>query len=155
MGALTRKRACRQEVRVAQSRLLASLRRSRPGSGYRRVVLRSAWIKWARGVEHQKAFARETREFDLDNSYEYVQWSNSRNLGQDPLVRMYWRLKIKKEYPERWSILLGDVVADFRAALDHAMFDAVLAHSGQPERPESIEFPIYKENSKTFRDKKR
>ncbi len=119
------------------------------------MLLRSAWIKWARGVEHQKAFAREMREFDLDNSYEYVQWDNLRNLGDDPLVRMYWRLKIKKQYPERWSILLGDVLTDFRAALDHAMYDAVLAHSGQPERPESIEFPIYRENSKSYRDKKR
>jgi hypothetical protein len=118
-------------------------------------VLRSAWVKWARGVEHQKAFAREMREFDLDNSYEYAQWDNYRNLGDDPLVRFYWTLRVKKPYPERWSLLLGDVVTDFRAALDHAMYDAVLAHSGAPERPQDIEFPIYPTNAKGFRDRKR
>ena len=118
-------------------------------------MLRSAWIKWARGVEHQKDIAREMREFDLDDSYEYVQWDNLRNPAGDTLVRMYWRLRVKKPFPERWSILLGDVVGDFRAALDHAMFEAVLAHSGTPEHPQSIEFPIYPKDAKPFRDKKK
>jgi hypothetical protein len=111
-------------------------------------VLRSAWIKWARAVEHQKAFAREMREFDLDDAYEYVQWDNLRNPGGDTLVRMYWRLHIKKPYPERWSILLGDVVGDFRAALDHAFYDAVMAHGGAPQRPEDVYFPIHTDEKK-------
>ncbi|MGY1684942.1 hypothetical protein ACI8AK_05065 [Geodermatophilus sp. SYSU D00867] len=105
-------------------------------------MLRSAWIKWARAVEHQKAFAREMREFDLDSAFEYVQFDNT-GAREDPLVRIDWRLRVKKEYPERWSILLGDVLGDFRAALDHAMYDAVVAHAGPPTRPEDVYFPIH------------
>lgn len=87
------------------------------------------------------------REFDLDHAYEYVQFDNT-GARDDPLVRMDWRLRVKKPYPERWSILLGDVVGDFRAALDHAMYDAVLAHSGTPSRPEDVFFPIHTDEKK-------
>jgi hypothetical protein len=94
------------------------------------------------------------REFDLENAFQYVQFDNTGH-REDPLVRVDWRLRVKKPYPERWSILLGDVVGDFRAAPDHAMYEAVLAYSGTPERPQGIEFPIYLQDSKDFRTRER
>jgi hypothetical protein len=107
--------------------------------------MRSAWLKWARAVEHQQTLARETWLFAEKDSYEYTCFNNS-SAPDDRLVRMHWRLKIKEPYPERWSILIGDALTNLRAALDHALWSAVLAQSGPPTtwavRPERVQFPI-------------
>jgi hypothetical protein len=81
-------------------------------------MMRSAWIKWARVVEHQRVLARAMRESSAVKSHEYVRVDNARDT-EDPLVRVHWRLRILEPFPERWSVLLGDVLTNFRAAMDH------------------------------------
>ncbi|AEK45977.1 hypothetical protein [Amycolatopsis mediterranei] len=103
--------------------------------------MRSAWLKWARAVEHQRVLARRTREFLADGSYEYVRWDNVAD-STDPLVKMQRRLKTKKEFSESWSVLLGDILTNLRAALDHSMWTAVVMHSGRPAKPNQVQFPI-------------
>lgn len=103
--------------------------------------MRSAWIKWARAAEHQRALARSMREFGALDSYEYVRWDNGGD-GSDPLLRVHWRLKIKEPYPERWPVLIGDILTNLRAALDHTFWAAAVLHSGQPRRPQRVMFPI-------------
>jgi len=85
--------------------------------------------------------ARETREFVGLDSYEYVRIDNAAD-ATDPLVRMHWQLRIKQSYPERWSVLIGDVLTNLRAALDHTLWEAVLTHSGPPAKPQQVQFPI-------------
>jgi hypothetical protein len=104
-------------------------------------MMRSAWLKWARGVEHQKVLAAETRQRDTSRVYEYSRMDNLR-APDDPLGRIQWRLRVIEPYPERWSVLIGDVVMNLRDALDHAFWAAVNAHSGTPERPDLVNFPI-------------
>lgn len=101
----------------------------------------SAWIKWARAMEHQKVLARATREFRTVDSYEYVRTDNNGD-RDDPLVRVQWQLQVKEPYPERWSVLMGDVLTNLRAALDHAFWQAVIQHSGLPAQPHRVTFPI-------------
>jgi len=103
--------------------------------------MRSAWLKFARAVEHQKVLAAASRTRDHGQAYEYQQFDN-RGDGDDPLVRIQWRLRIREPYPERWGLLIGDCLVNFRAALDHAVWAAVQDHSGPPRRPESVNFPI-------------
>jgi hypothetical protein len=81
------------------------------------------------------------REFGALDAYEYVRWDNDSDHA-DPLLRMHWRLKINQQYPERWSVLLGDVLTSLRAALDHTFWAAAMLHSGQPARPQRLMFPI-------------
>jgi len=57
-------------------------------------------------------------------------------------VKAHWRLRILEPFPERWSVLLGDVLTNFRAAMDHTFWAATVAHSGQPENPQRVTFPI-------------
>jgi hypothetical protein len=64
-------------------------------------MMRSAWIKWARGVEHQQVLARAVREFDSSKAYVYERTDNVR-AGTDPLVRVQWRSKVLEPLPERW-----------------------------------------------------
>ncbi|WP_084134377.1 hypothetical protein [Actinopolyspora erythraea] len=109
--------------------------------------MRSSWIKYARAVEHQQVLARAGREFFADgDTYEYRR-SDNRNDEHDPLLRIEWTPTIKRPFPERWSVVLGDVLTNFRAALDHAVWDAVHAHSGPPDRPQDIFFPIATEQA--------
>lgn len=104
--------------------------------------MRSAWLKWARGVEHGKELSRATREYmATSDRYEYVRFDNAKD-SSDPFVRMHWVLRTKCAYPERWSVLLADTVANLRAALDHAFWHAAVMHSGQPSRPSRVMFPI-------------
>lgn len=104
-------------------------------------MMRSAWIKWARGVEHQRVLARSMREFSATTAHEYVRGDNADD-GSDPLVQVEWRLKVLKPFPERWGVLLGDVFTNLRAAMDHTFWAAAVAHSGPPERPHRVMFPI-------------
>ena len=105
--------------------------------------MRSAWIKWARAVELQQQLARATREYGARDTYDYVRTDNAVGHGaEDPLVRMHWKLRIKEPHPERWSILLGDILTNFRAALDHAFWYAANNHSGPPDKPNLVVFPI-------------
>ncbi|MGW4526949.1 hypothetical protein [Amycolatopsis sp. NPDC004378] len=105
------------------------------------MEMRSAWLKWARAVEHQRVLSRGIREYLAGEPWEYVRWDNAGDLT-DPLVRMQWRLKIKRPLPEAWGVLLGDVLTNLRAALDHTMWTAVLNHSGPPAKPNQVQFPV-------------
>lgn len=112
--------------------------------------MRSAWIKWARGVEHQRVLARAMREFSSTKSHEYVRVDNARD-ADDMLVKAHWRLRILEPFPECWSVLLGDVLTNFRAVLDHTFWAAAVSHSGQPDKPQRITFPIATKE-KSFKD---
>lgn len=84
--------------------------------------MRSAWLKWARAVELQQELARLTREFGARGAptYEYLA---SDDADQHLLtITMEWRLRVVEPFPERWSVLLGDIVTSLRAALDHAFW---------------------------------
>ncbi|WP_194838573.1 hypothetical protein [Nocardia sp. XZ_19_369] len=124
----------------------------RPEVAYDPQVMRSAWIKWARGLEHQRDLAREMRVFTQSSSYEYVRFDNGDN-ASDPLVKMYWKLKVTQPFPERWSVLIGDVLTNLRAALDHTFWAAALAATGVPEYPHRVTFPLDSE-AKKFRGRK-
>jgi hypothetical protein len=103
--------------------------------------MRTAWIKWARAVEHQRELAASGREFLGREAPSYVCTDNAGD-ATDPLIRMEWRINISQPYPERWSVLIGDVLTNLRAALDHTLWAAVELHSGPPANPHRIQFPI-------------
>jgi len=103
--------------------------------------LRSAWLKWARAVEHSNAFARATREWQASRPHRYERSDQVSSIFERGL-QVEWRLRVEHPIPERWSVLLGDVLTNLRGALDHALWAAVQAHSGQPAQPNRIQFPI-------------
>lgn len=117
--------------------------------------MRSAWLKWARAVEQQRYLARLGREFQAAGTG--TDYDRTDNAGDrtDPALGVQWRLRRELAYPERWSVVLGDVVGNLRAALDHAMWSAVHHHSGPPSSPVRIGFPITSTQKDFNREAKR
>ena len=109
------------------------------------TMMRSAWLKWARGVEHQQVLARAMRERQQAGAWNRYERCDNASDHRDPFVRVHWHLAEAEPIPERWGVLLGDVFTNFRAALDHGMWTAVSQHSGPPERAEDVQFPIARE----------
>ena len=112
--------------------------------------MRSAFLKWARAGELQHVLARGTREHVQRGAYSWVKSDNAAE-GTDPLLWSEWRLAIREPYPERWSVLIGDIVTNLRAALDHALWFAVNQYSGPPANPNQVTFPIAPTNAKMTR----
>ncbi|MCO1575143.1 hypothetical protein M8C13_05140 [Crossiella sp. SN42] len=81
------------------------------------------------------------REFDFSWAHAYDRTDNV-SAFSDALVRAQWRLKILVPFPERWGVLVGDVLTNLCAALDHTLWTAVLTHSGMSARPHRITFPL-------------
>jgi hypothetical protein len=52
-----------------------------------------------------------------------------------------WRLRIDRTPPDRMGVLIGDVVHNQRAALDHLVWQLALLTSESPRR--STQFPVY------------
>lgn len=117
-------------------------------------LMRSAWLKWARGVEHQQVLARSQREsLRSDIGSRYMRCDNA-SYTDDEFIRMHWHLAEAFPIPERWGILLGDVFSNFRAALDHSMWAAVVKKCGIPKRPSIVQFPIVTTEENLARSRK-
>lgn len=54
--------------------------------------------------------------------------------------------------PDRWSVILGEIVHDTRSALDHLVWQLVLAHGQQPGFMN--QFPIHSDRPRTKQDGK-
>jgi hypothetical protein len=55
------------------------------------------------------------------------------------------RVKILREPLPMWSVSIGDSLQGMRAALDHLAYALTLKHSGEPDRPEDVAFPIFRD----------
>jgi hypothetical protein len=101
--------------------------------------LESARAKLARAEEHAQALDLICQEFLNTNPYMTV--------GKfDPDSRKYSvHLSVAHEPPTRLSTILGDFLFDLRSALDNAVFELAVLHSGQDPPPdeEGIEFPVF------------
>ena len=104
--------------------------------------LRSAWLKWARAAEMQQILARATREYGaLGNTHGDTRTDNTDDVS-NPIFSAHRKLRTKQPHPARWSVLMGDVLTNFRAAVDHAVWYAVNARSGRPPNPQHVAFLI-------------
>jgi hypothetical protein len=63
------------------------------------------------------------------------------NDGKDVIV-----FRFSQQPPVKWSVILGEIIHDFRSALDHAIYQLTIHHSKRPL--ERTEFPIFKDEAK-------
>ncbi|MET4539190.1 hypothetical protein ABIE37_000945 [Arthrobacter bambusae] len=80
----------------------------------------SPWGKLIRARDLMSQLVEIGHEHRSSDPYEYNFLSNE-NDSSDRLIRMQWRVKVKKNYPQEASWLLGDIVNNIRSSLDHAV----------------------------------
>jgi hypothetical protein len=105
------------------------------------IDLESARAKITRGVEHYAALARACQDFTDSQPHEVT-------IDFEADVGCYVaRFNVRKEPPHKLSLILGDLIHNARAALDHAAWQAAcLCNSEQdllrPGTRTLISFPI-------------
>jgi hypothetical protein len=85
------------------------------------------------------------RKHHESDPYEYVLISNEHDC-YDPLIKMQWRVKVLRPYPQEASWVLGDAVNNMRSSLDHALAELARKKFGFDEDGISgkkrVQFPI-------------
>lgn len=101
------------------------------------VELREARAKVLRGVEHLEAFKAAHAAFIETQPYAIV-------VKFEPEAGYVARVEVKEEPPLRLSTIIGDVVHNFRSALDLTAWQLALRHSRTQARKNQsrISFPL-------------
>jgi hypothetical protein len=110
----------------------------------------SAWLKWARGVVNANALAGQVNALASQPHYRLPL-----------LVRHEYNAKchciivsvveVENPFPDSWALLLGDVVQNFRSALDHiawALYKRGRTPNVGEKRERRVYFPIYADRLK-------
>lgn len=99
--------------------------------------LQDPYLKLERAREHLRTLDKEIQTFlqSTPRPYRGVREVDPRDGSH------VWRLKIDRTPPDRLGVLVGDVVHNQRAALDHLAWQLALLTKKRPRR--STQFPIY------------
>src|SRR3989442_11271831 len=103
---------------------------------YREFV--GSWEQLARAEAHAKALAEEWSSFCEDDPYSSSVSVDDEGNGRAEFWSDYEPL------PSQFSLKLGEMLYQFRAALDSTIYGAAIKDSGQdpPPNEEKLEFPI-------------
>ena len=93
--------------------------------------------KLDRARQHLREFDRAADEFVTSEPRPYrgISETDSRDGGR------VWRLKIERHPPDRLGLLVGDIIHNMRASLDHLVWQLALLTTPTPNA--RTEFPIY------------
>lgn len=103
----------------------------------------SAWLKWGRAVHHAQVLEMDIEQTSVDSQ---VQPFGTFRLDYEPQRHGFsLRVDTIQTIPVRWTLLLGDVVGNFRASLDHLAW--ALVKRGRtpnltPKQERDVGFPI-------------
>jgi hypothetical protein len=95
--------------------------------------------KLDRAREHLASLETEIGAFLVQHPYEVVREQNAETGVEEVKIRIVGR----PPFPVRFGGLVGDVASALRASLDHLVW----AMSTNPQRVESVEFPIFSDQT--------
>jgi len=105
--------------------------------------LKGARDKLARAEEHFNVLRTELADYAGQNP---VAFSSQHNVETNqPLLEYIYTVEKLIPPPDRWSLLVGDIVHNLRSALDHAAWSLVCNEKGEgfaEQHARSIYFPI-------------
>ncbi|MFI7192524.1 hypothetical protein ACIBQ0_22540 [Nocardia nova] len=115
--------------------------------------LESARLKLKRAHTHLIDLNEQVRAFRRDDPYDF-----SPEVGRpDPKTReVPFRLVVKKatDVPEDWATVVGDILTNLRAALDHSVYEHI--HRVRPGlRYDEVQFPIVDDRAGMANKRKR
>lgn len=102
--------------------------------------LANSKLRLKRARNQFEALRAEIQEWCKTDSYTFTVEKDI-NTGEDVLL-----IKGVKDLPGCWSVIAGEIVHNCRSALDNAIYDLTIRHSGKPIA--RSEFPIFRDGSR-------
>jgi hypothetical protein len=101
----------------------------------------SAYAKLDRAKAHRDQLVRDMKAFDAKDAFD---WRFDEVPAPHPrLARFAVTIQNKKATPPNWSLIVGDILTNLRAALDHALFGHASRRRKLTEDEERwLQFPI-------------
>lgn len=108
----------------------------------------SAFAKLDRARKHFAELRDETEDFRARDTHHFSEEMSP--WGLDPRIGVITRrVHIKEVPPASWSLLLGDILTNLRAALDHAIYGHAAARQALTgEQEKRIYYPIVLDRAK-------
>lgn len=104
--------------------------------------LDSAYAKAQRAHEHLDILRASIDEYRASEPHEFVRQVEN-HLFQPELVVVNFRVNVKHPPPESWGLIVGDILTNLRAALDHALFGHAAARQSLTATQErSRQYPL-------------
>ncbi|MHA3019673.1 hypothetical protein ACXPWS_05310 [Mycobacterium sp. BMJ-28] len=102
----------------------------------------SAFAKLGRAKEHRDRFAKEIKAFDAANPYDWT-FHEVEPPPHPNLAEYEVKARVKSQVPDAWCLIIGDILTNLRAALDHALFSHVESRQTLTEKQESqLQYPV-------------
>lgn len=114
------------------------------------VDMKSAYQKLERAKQHLALLDARITAFRALDAYEFVPKE-----GEPPqderLAVIEYHVKVKSELPDSWGVIVGDILTNLRAALDHSVFGhADDRNELSPKDVKAMSFPILTDPVKGF-----
>ncbi|MDI9907988.1 hypothetical protein [Rhodococcus sp. IEGM 1406] len=112
--------------------------------------MKSAYQKLERAKQHLALLDASITAFRALDAYEFVPKE-----GEPPqdkrLAVIEYHVKVKSELPDSWGVIVGDILTNLRAALDHSVFGhAADRNALSPKHVKAMSFPILTDPVKGF-----
>lgn len=104
--------------------------------------LDSAYAKARRAHEHLATLRASIDAYRASEPHEFVQELVD-HMFQPELAVVNFRVNVKRPPPENWGLIVGDILTNLRAALDHALFGHAAARQTLTAAQErALQYPL-------------
>ncbi|MFV9454734.1 hypothetical protein ACNJ7E_14970 [Rhodococcus sp. NM-2] len=115
----------------------------------------SAYSKLSRAKQHLDFFKSEIHAYRARDPICFTYRQRKDPLDSSQIIVEYIAL-VNEEPPNEWGLILGDILTNLRAALDHTLFSHISARQTLTDQEaKSIQFPILDDVSKWEKWEKR
>ncbi|MCC3317817.1 hypothetical protein [Nocardia africana] len=108
----------------------------------------SAYAKLARACHHLDELTRSVHDYRARDPHQFTREFTNHLLRPDHVVAKL-RVTVSEPIPTEWPLIIGDLLTNLRAALDHALYGHVTAaHTLSPTAERSLQYPILTNHEK-------
>ncbi|NMM89668.1 hypothetical protein B2J88_35935 [Rhodococcus sp. SRB_17] len=112
--------------------------------------MKSAYQKLERAKQHLALLDTSIADFRALDAYDFVP-QEAEAPQDEKLAVLEYHVKVKAEQPDSWGVIVGDILTNLRAALDHSVYGhAVDRNALLPKQQKGLSFPILTDPEKGF-----
>ena len=115
------------------------------------TTLEGAFAKLNRAKGHRDALRADVEAFRATDPHDWIMRQTSYREDQNRLT-IPIIVQVNEEKPDNWPVVVGDILAILRAALDHSIYGHAAARTTlTPQQEKSMYFPILTDSAKWSR----